>query len=279
MFNLNTFITVVLPTLLTVLGTVLLFLFKDKAAQRKALIAAMVHDLSQTAHDWDTIEPSALADRIASIAGQVDDALAANGWTPLTKGEKHVVAVRLNGHAGEHKAMKLASAALKATAPVVLLLMCLVAGAARATGFDYSIGPTIPLTELPLATKAPVQLAPGAGLQLSLTHDALKVDIAGKAWDLLDLTVMAFGSTVTGSNGEQFGALSVGGGLGFMSSLFFVGIGTHVLASNEAIQPGQPFLLFALNFNIAIQPKATAGLIRGPEWLPRANTVYLGGGL
>jgi hypothetical protein len=173
------------------------------------------------------------------------------------------------------KLPKPAPKALMALAlPLLMAGSLFIGGRADASGLDYAVGPTIPMLEYDLGSAKQVQLAPGAGVQVSITHESLKRALFGKSWDLVALTGTAFGSKVAVSGGETFGALSVAGGLSFMSNLVMVGVGTHVLSDKAALAPGHPFLLFALNFNFAISPSAPAGSAKAS--LPRANTIYFG---
>jgi len=176
---------------------------------------------------------------------------------------------------------KKAKAAAKA-AVVVLALGLFLPSTARAQGFDWSVGPTLPFLAYELGGSAtPVQVAPGAGLQVSVTHDALKVDLGGKAWDAVDLTGMAFGTLVTPASGQQFGELSAAVAVGFLSNLISVGVGKHLLAPDSALVHGGYFVVLALNFNFAVAPTAPSGnaLFDKASWhLPRGNTLYLVGG-
>lgn len=136
-----------------------------------------------------------------------------------------------------------------------------------------SSGPTLPLMELRPGNPHPVSLAAGAGYQLSFTTPALQQAIAGKAWDLLDVSLLAFGSAVSGSSGSTFGALSVAVGVCTLSSLLCIGGGHDVVTA-----PGFKsdwFGLFALSVNFEFgpttPPEGTSPAVMG---LPRANTVH-----
>lgn len=168
-----------------------------------------------------------------------------------------------------------AGSALKSLAIALCCLGLLGASSARAEVL-VSSGPTLPLMEVRPGNPHPVSLAAGAGYQLSLTLPALQKAIGGKAWDLLDLNGMVFGSSVSSSSGQTFGALSAALGLCTLSSLLCVGGGHDV-----AVAPGMPsgwFGLFAFSFNLGTVPKAPANAPAGsPAWMPRGNTLYLGG--
>lgn len=153
----------------------------------------------------------------------------------------------------------------------------LTASSARAGGWDYAVGPTLPMLEYDIGSATPVQLAPGAGVQVSLTNEALQKPLFGKLYDLLDLDAMAFGSVVTAGSGQQFGALSVAGAVCTLSSLFCVGVGTHVLSGAQALAPGRPFLLLALSFNVAMTPTAPTSFDSARWGFLRGNTLYFGG--
>lgn len=49
------------------------------------------------------------------------------------------------------------------------------------SGLDWAVGPTIPFMEVDFGNPHPLSIAPGAGVQVSLTHDALKMELFGKA--------------------------------------------------------------------------------------------------
>lgn len=153
-------------------------------------------------------------------------------------------------------------------------LVAFPAGARAASlldAFDYGMGPSIPLLQFPLGVKsAPVQFAPGTGVQFNATPKALQFEWAGKKWDLVSGNVFLFGSLVTGTGGQPLGQLSVAGGLALLSSAVGVAIGTPVLSEGGILFPGKPFLLLALNLNILLNPPASASL----GGLPRANALY-----
>lgn len=172
----------------------------------------------------------------------------------------------------------LSPAKVQAAAKTAVLLLALVLFApspARASGFDYSTGPTIPLLEIRPGFAHPVSLAPGAGVQLSVTHDSLKRAFLGKSWDLLDLTLMAFGTVVSGESGASFGALSVAGGLGFFSDTIVLGVGHDVVDVHGGL--GKWLFVASLSINFGLAPSSPpAGIESGAPGLPRANTVYFG---
>lgn len=159
---------------------------------------------------------------------------------------------------------------------LVFGLAVLTPAPAQAAGFDWSAGPTVPLLQYSPGSAHPVSVAPGAGLQFSLTHDVFKRAVFGKSWDLLDLDLMAFGSVVTSSSGQQFGQLSAAAAVCTLSSLFCLGAGHGLIDSGGAVG-GRWFLLFAFSFNFALAPSSPpAGVESGAAGLPRANTLYFG---
>lgn len=160
---------------------------------------------------------------------------------------------------------------------VLGLGMLLVSSPARASGIDWSAGPSVPFLEYDFHGAHPVSIAPGAGVQLSITHDSLKRAFFGKSWDLVDLQLAGFGSVLSKTSGEQFGALSAMVGVSFLSSLVSVGVGKHVLSADQSFTAGGWFLALALNFNFALSPQAPpTGIEQGAAGLPRANTLYFG---
>ena len=167
------------------------------------------------------------------------------------------------------------SLAPKAAAKMLALaIVCLTLfrPAPAMAGFDYAVGPTIPLVKLDFDSKVQSSVAPGAGLQLSITNDIFKKEFIGKSWDLLDLDLMAFG-TLVNQNGSQFGQLAAAAGFATLSSLLFVGAGPNVLGPDQ----GKWFMVFALSFNFALSPAAPpVGIAQGAPGLVRGNTLYFG---
>ena len=156
---------------------------------------------------------------------------------------------------------------------VIAALLWSVPAAAQVT---YAVGPTIPFLEFQPGIAHPVSVAPGAGVQLSLSLEQLQLAIGGKSWDMLSLDFMAFGSLVTGDNGSQFGALSAASALCTMSSLICLGGGKHVIES-IGIPDGKTgwFFLLSFSINFGIAPQAPPmGVAQGAAGLPRANTIY-----
>jgi hypothetical protein len=144
---------------------------------------------------------------------------------------------------------------------------------ARAQGVLWSAGPTIPLMEIRAHESQLISLAPGAGYQLSATLPALQKAIAGRAWDLLSINLMAFGTDISTQSGASFGALSGALGLCTMSSLVCAGGGHDIITSGTSGWFG----LLALNFNIALGPSSPpAGVEKGTAGMIRGNTLYLG---
>lgn len=145
---------------------------------------------------------------------------------------------------------------------------------AHAYGLDWSTGPTVPFLEYDFGQSVPVQVVPGAGLQLSITHTALQRPFVGKYWDLVGLQLSAFGSVVRADSPASFGVLSAAASLCVMSSLVCGGVGRHLLGPDFVFQHGGWFGVLSLNINFAVgaaAPTAKASL-------PKANTMYLVGG-
>jgi hypothetical protein len=143
---------------------------------------------------------------------------------------------------------------------------------------DYAVGPTLPLILVEPGAH-PVQLAPGAGVQLTLTLDQLKKAIGGKSWDMLDLQLMVFGSLLTNNAGDQMGAFSAAAALCTMSGLICIGGGKHIIETQGGVLGGKEgyFGVLSFSFAFAIAPMAPpVGVAQGPVGLPRANTLFLG---
>ena len=153
-------------------------------------------------------------------------------------------------------------------------------GTVTEDGFSvlWNLGPTVPFL-LYMKDQNAVSVAPGAGIQLSLTLPQLQRALLGRAWDLLDLTLMGFGSMLTRDDGQQFGALSVAGGFCTLSSLLCVIGGKQILDSGRGIVPGKNGWLVgvALSVNFALAPQSPpTGVAHGAAGLSRANTLFFG---
>lgn len=140
---------------------------------------------------------------------------------------------------------------------------------------DWGIGPSVAAFEYIPGNPHPVQVAAGAGVQLSLTHDALKVAFAGLSWDMLALDLDLFGTKITGAGGQQFGALSAAGGVCTMSEVLCLLAGKPLVAADNSIISGGWFYLLSLNFNFSLGPfSPPVGISPGAAGLRRANTLY-----
>lgn len=145
--------------------------------------------------------------------------------------------------------------------------------------FHYSVGPTIPFLEWDVGNVHPISVAPGAGVQLSLGLDQLQLAIGGKAWDMMSLDLMVFGSLVTNKDGQQMGALSGAVAICTMSSLVCIGGGKHIIETQGGVLPSGEgwFMLLSFSFNIALAPESPPiGIAQGAAGMQRANTIYLG---
>jgi hypothetical protein len=170
-------------------------------------------------------------------------------------------------------------AAVQPAAPAVTPTPAPVVGCSGIQCLNYSVGPTIPFLEWDVGNVHPISVAPGAGVQLSLGLDQLQLAIGGKAWDMMSLDFMVFGSLVTNKDGQQMGALSGAAALCTMSSLVCIGGGKHIIETQGGILKGGDgwFMLMSFSFNIALAPKSPPlGIAQGAAGLQRANTIYLG---
>ena len=168
--------------------------------------------------------------------------------------------------------------AVKVVAALALGAMLLASTPARADVL-YSVGPTIPLIQITPGDPHPVSIAPGAGVQLSLTMPQFQRAYFGKAWDMLDLELMAFGTLVNKpDSGQQFGVLSTAFSVCTLSSLVCLGAGKHMLDDGGVVSAKAGyFFLVSLGFNLALAPEAPpTGIATGAGGLARANTLYFG---
>jgi hypothetical protein len=180
------------------------------------------------------------------------------------------------------EAQKPPSASPGAAAALLILAgaLLLAAPAPARAQVTYSVGPTLPLLQWSPGEPHPVQIAPGAGVQLSLTDARLQRVLAGRTWDLLDLNLMAFGSLVRSDSGQQFGQLSAALGVCTLSSALCLGAGHPLVTSEGAPGGGKWFVLMAFSFNIGLSAPARALAVAhegAPAALPRGNTFYLAG--
>lgn len=175
----------------------------------------------------------------------------------------------------------------------LLLLAILVAPLARAQ--QLSMGPTIPLTQVRFAGPSTGKpegglLSAGAGYQLSVNYfDRL---INGKAWSLLTVGGMAFGTIGTDA-GAAWDTASIALSVGTLNNLVSIGFGcdlisyyagtsaitgqtgqvTGLLAGN--VTRGNLFGLLALSFNFEVGPYTPPqGTSEGTAGYKRANTIY-----
>lgn len=138
-----------------------------------------------------------------------------------------------------------------------------------------SAGPTLPLLELRPGNPHPVNLAAGAGVQVSFSLPQLQVELGGRLWDLVDLQLLAFGTAVSTSSGATFGAFSAAGGLCVFSSALCLAEG-HDIATAVGMKPDW-FTVFALSFNVDVNPTLAVAFGNAKWSPPRANHVYIGG--
>lgn len=125
---------------------------------------------------------------------------------------------------------------------------------AHAQGFGYSVGPTIPFLEVDPGNPNPISIAPGAGVQVALTHSMFSATFLGKTWNLLAVDAMAFGSVISGVSGQQFGAFSGAVAVCTLSSLVCVGGGKHLVSTGGAFTSGGWFAVLALSINFGLTP-------------------------
>lgn len=285
--DLKTALAFILPPTLSSLALLFAYLFKSSAAQRQAAISTILHDISQTAHDWDALEPSALADRIAAILAALDTAMIANGWRPTGPGEQHLATIRLKAYAGAQRALKATPSIAKAL--LVLLALSMGVGTAHAQPV-ISTGPSIPLVQIRLADPATGKavtslLQAGAGYQLSFGFG--QRELGGKQFDLLDLNLAFFGG-LGQEAGFALDTASVAGLVCTLNSLLCAGVGVDlvqyyggdggrtsgVLLGNVGAR--NVMALLSLGFNFDIGPLAPpTGVEAGARGLPRGNTVFL----
>lgn len=174
----------------------------------------------------------------------------------------------------------LAASPARADNPAPVVAPAPVAAVSTGNSVLWSVGPTIPFLLYTPGQKHPVSILSGAGMQLSFTLPQLQVAFFGRAWDMIDLTLMAFGSLVTRNDGQQFGALSAAVALCTMSSMLCIGPFKQIMDAGQGFLPGKDGwgLLFALSFNFAGSPTAPPmGVAQGAAGLRRGNTLYFGG--
>jgi hypothetical protein len=162
-------------------------------------------------------------------------------------------------------------AALKVVLAALMASWALHATPCRASGFEWAVGPTTPVLGVEPGAIHPFQIAPGGGVQFSLTHEAFQKLLWGHTWDLLSVSALAFGQLVA-AGPAQFGAFSAGAMVTTMSSLIGVGAAWRLVTSDGQAASGKPIILMALSFNFGLsQPSQGLG-VGMPEL--RGNTVY-----
>lgn len=215
-----------------------------------------------------------LAALLSGLFPEVAAFAQADGWLKVAIGWALALLDRLSVLP---KLPKAAPKTLMALALPLLMAGALFIGGRADAQVLVSSGPTVPLMVVRPGNLHPVSLAPGAGVQVSFTTPELQRAVLGRAWDLLDVSFMAFGSAVSTKSGETFGALSVAAGLCTFSSLVCLG-GGHDVVTAAGLKPGW-FGLFAFSLNIEIGPSSPpVGVEKGTLGMTRGNHLYLSGG-
>ena len=141
-----------------------------------------------------------------------------------------------------------------------------------------SSGPSVQLVEISPSNPHPVQIAAGAGYSVSLGE--AQIAIAGKQWDLLDVSLQAIGAVVA-PQGLPAGAIQIAPMIGTLNDTIAVGpIFTPYTAAGAGgfLQGGRPGTAWGvhLTFPIGLGPYAPpTGIEEGPAGLPRGGTLYL----
>ena len=153
----------------------------------------------------------------------------------------------------------------------VLVIACLMAASAHAQ--VVSSGPSLSFLELRPGYSQPVQIAAGAGYQLSVGF--FPTTIANEDADLLDLGGVVFGSLVTNPTGTQAGSLSAGLFVGTLNEVIAIGIAEDIISSSGGFFTLPPYgcLWFnPLKLAFGSPPVSSGGVASPRRWL----TSYLG---
>lgn len=138
-------------------------------------------------------------------------------------------------------------------------------------GLRASVGPSVALVVYtPGGTGEALQVGSGAGMQVSITHPKFEVVLGGQTWDGLSFTAVAYGRLVSPASRADFGEMTAGAGICFMSSAICA-VGMHTLISTGPARTGWSWgLSWSVNFAGGGGEVATFGAKP-----PRANTVTL----
>ena len=160
-------------------------------------------------------------------------------------------------------------------AKVAVLFALIFAGSARAQ--VVSSGPTLAFTEIRPNYSNPVQVAAGAGYQLSLGFFQDNQLLMGQEVDLLDIGGAIYGSLITNQGGAGAGALGAALFVGTFNEVIAVGIGEDILNTNGTPFQLPPYGLVFLNLQrIALGSPPQVPGVPGVTKQRRFLTTYLG---
>lgn len=130
-------------------------------------------------------------------------------------------------------------------AKVVVFALLFLAGSARAQVFSQ--GPSLAFMEIRPGYDHPVQVAAGAGYQLSLGFFQNTSLIQGAEVDLLDVGFTVYGSAVSAPAGSIAGTLGFALFVGTLNEVLGVGIGEDMLSSNGTTFGEPPYGILMFN--------------------------------
>lgn len=150
-------------------------------------------------------------------------------------------------------------------------------GTARAQ--VISSGPSLAFMEIRPQQPHPVEVAAGAGYQLSVGF--FQRSLLGEQYDLLDIGATVYGSAISTPAGVSAGSLSAAAFVGTLNELLAIGVGIDLLGPGGGllVAPGsvQPYLCVMLNLQrFAMGPYSPpTGVEPGALGLRRGLTTYL----
>jgi hypothetical protein len=148
---------------------------------------------------------------------------------------------------------------------------------ALAVGQVISSGPTLAFMELRPGYAQTVQVAAGAGYQLSVGFFQTNTLFGGEETDLLDFGAAVYGSDVTNSAGQSAGTLGCAVFVGTLNELVAVGLGEDIISSSGGAFALPPYATFMLNLQrIEFGTAPAVPSLPGVNAARRFMTTYLG---
>jgi hypothetical protein len=157
------------------------------------------------------------------------------------------------------------------------LIFGLLTMSAPAQAQVISSGPSLSFMEIRPGFPNPVQVAAGAGYQLSFGFFQTNQLLQGTEVDLLDVGGAIYGSVVSNQAGASAGSLGMSLFVGTFNEVLAIGIGEDILSSNGGVFTTPPYGLLMFNpLRIALGSPPSVTGAPGVTGARRWATEYLG---